>query len=266
LSRKLKVHWLPETLKTTRFGRRILFSKNVDSTNDWAKQLANYGAEEGTVAVAETQSCGRGRLARDWISPVGGLWFSIVLRPKTSAADAAKLVFVVSLAVAKVLDKTHGLKTETKWPNDVLVGGRKVCGILAEMKTAGNVVDFVVVGIGVNANFNVEDALPAALKNTATSLRRELGREVSLGALLRVLLEKIEWFYDRFVNEGFGPILNEWKKYANFLGHKIEVTCLEERASGVALDVDNDGALILRLEDGVVARLFAGDISLRMKE
>jgi len=251
---------LQEGLRTKLFGRIILFLREVGSTNDLAKELAAYGAVEGTVVVAETQTAGRGRLGRGWASPKGGLWFSVVLRPELKPAEAVKLVFVAGLAVVEVLRELYGVRVETKWPNDVLVKGRKVCGILSEMNTTDGKVNFVVLGIGVNANF-LENAFPEELKANATSLESELGRKVKLDALFRTLLERLENLYELFIREGFNLILEEWKKYAGFLGCQVEVTSLTEKMSGLALDVDQEGALVLRLEGGTITRFFVGYFS-----
>jgi BirA family biotin operon repressor/biotin-[acetyl-CoA-carboxylase] ligase len=263
MSAKLNVNQLQDGLCTRRFGRSILFSREVDSTNKWAKELATYGADEGTVVIAETQTKGRGRLDREWISPTGGLWFSLILSPNLSPTEAVRLTLVAGLAVAKVLREMFHLKTETKWPNDVLVNGRKICGVLTEMNTIGETVNFTIVGVGVNANFDVENVFPEQLKKAATSLEKELGRKVKLEKLFRALLEQLENLYELFVKEGFNPILEEWKNYAGFLGCKVEVSSPTGKMSGVALDVDDEGALVLRLEDGTVKRVFVGDVSVR---
>ena len=256
---------LQEGLRTKRFGRNIFFSCEVDSTNEWAKELASLGASEGTVAIAETQTHGHGRLRREWLSPKGGLWFSIVLKSKLAAGEAVKLVFVAGLAVAEVLCELYGLRAETKWPNDVLVNGSKVCGILAEMKTVGEKVNCVIVGVGVNANFDAKKVFSEELKVKASSLENELGRRVRLEELFRVLLEKMENLYGLFLGEGFGPVLEKWKCYASFLGCQVEVIGVGEKWVGLALDVDSDGSLVMRLEDGIVKHVFAGDVSLRSR-
>ena len=263
MSAKIRVNQLQDGLGTKRLGRSILFSREIDSTNEWAKELALNGAYEGTVVIVETQTAGHGRLGREWVSPSGGLWFSIILRPKLRPSEAIKLTFVAGLAVAKVLCKMFDLKVETKWPNDVLVNGQKICGILTEMNTTDETVNFVVVGIGVNANFDVKKALPEQLKKVATSLENELGRKVQLEKLFRALLEQLEKLYELFTKEGFKPVLEEWKNYAGFLGQQVQVTSLTEELSGLALDVDYDGALVLRLEDGTKKQVFVGDVSLR---
>ena len=253
---------LQEGLQTKCFGRSIFFRREVGSTNDWAKELAELGAEEGTVAIAETQTAGRGRLGRDWISPRGGLWFSVILRPKMSPSEAVGLVFVAGLAVAEVLQGKYGLKVETKWPNDVLVNGKKVCGVLAEMNTKGRTVNFVVLGFGLNANFLVEKVFPKSLEKAATSLEKEIGKKVNLEQLFRSILERLEDICDLLLKEGSVEVLRKWKRYAGFLGCRVEVKSDDERWIGLALDVDDDGSLVVRLRDGEVMHFFAGDVSI----
>jgi BirA family biotin operon repressor/biotin-[acetyl-CoA-carboxylase] ligase len=263
--RNMKLDVLQERLQTKRFGRRILFRRVVDSTNEWAKKLAEFGVEEGTVTIAEQQTAGRGRLGREWIAPKGGLWFSIVLRPCKSVGEATKLVFTASLAVAEVLHQKYRLRTETKWPNDVMVNGSKICGILAETTTSDGKLSYVVLGIGINANIHMDRYFVASDKPLATSIQDELGREVRLPSLLRTLLEKMEKLYDLFIMKGSDSILEKWKAYATFLGREVVVQDQNERVSGIAYDIDDGGALILRLEDGTLRRFFVGDLSLRSK-
>ena len=212
LSAKLNVTLLQEGLQTRSLGRNIFFSHAVDSTNNLAKKLAEIGACEGTVAIAEMQTAGRGRLDREWISPRGGLWFSIILKPKLRVAEAVKLVFVAGLAVVEVLHELYSLKAETKWPNDVLVNGKKICGILAEMNTTRETLNYVVVGVGVNANFDAEKTFPESLRDVATSLEDELGKKIKLEELFKALLERLKSCYDLFTEKGSAPILTKWKE------------------------------------------------------
>ncbi len=169
---------LQEGLQTKRLGKQIIFLREVDSTNNLAKELAGYGAVEGTVVIAETQKAGKGRKNREWYSPKGGLYFSVVLRPKCDLREAVKLVFVSGLAVAEVLSKKYGLGVTVKWPNDVLVDWKKVCGVLSEMNVAGKDINYLVIGVGVNANVNVMEEFPESLRSVATSLEVELGKKV----------------------------------------------------------------------------------------
>ncbi|MGQ9530444.1 MAG: biotin--[acetyl-CoA-carboxylase] ligase, partial [Candidatus Bathycorpusculaceae bacterium] len=170
------------------------------------------------------------------------------------------LVFAAGLAVAEVLHENYGLKSETKWPNDVLVNGRKICGILGEMKTKGEKVDYAIIGIGVNANVNVEKEFPQELRSITTSIENEWGRKVRLEKLFKTLLEKLDSIYELFLNEGFPRVLREWKKHARFLGKRVEVSGGIERLCGLALDVDDEGALLIRLENGTVKHVFVGDL------
>lgn len=254
---------LLEGLDTKRVGRSIFFKRSVGSTNSWASKFAKLGACDGTVFLAESQTAGRGRLKRKWVSPAGGLWFSVVLRPRLKLTEAFGLVFVASLAVAEVLEELYGLKTQVKWPNDVLVNAKKVCGILAETKLESKNVEYVVVGVGINANFGVKKSLPEDLWKTATSLEDELGRKIELEMLFKALLEKLERLRDVFLEKGFCVVLDEWKKYAGFLGCQVDVVSMDERLAGLALDVDSSGSLVLKLGDGTVKHVFAGDVVLR---
>lgn len=265
MSKRLNPCKLQESSRTTLLGKSVLFSKEVGSTNEWAKQLASRGVPEGWVVIAETQTQGRGRLDREWISPLGGLWFSLILRPKQGLAKAAELTFVAGVAVAETLHEQYDLSTQTKWPNDIIVKGRKICGILGETATKGKQINAIVLGIGVNANFNAERVLPEAIRARATSLETELNRRIQLEELFSRLLEKLEATYALYTRRGFGSILKQWKSYASFLGQEVEVTDRNEKISGLAYDVDKDGALILKLENGTFKHIFAGDLSLRTK-
>ena len=265
MSNKLEPNRLQEGLRTRRFGKNIVFSRKVGSTNDLAKRLADYGAVEGTVTVAETQTTGHGRLGAKWFSPVGGLWFSVIIRPVLSVNESVKLVFVPGLAVAEVLNELYELEVETKWPNDVLVSGRKICGVLSEMNTTGGKVNYAVIGIGVNGNFQVKQSMPRPLRKIATSLEDEFGRKICLEELFKLLLERLERLYYSFVKGQSKFILEKWKSYASFLGQTVVVSTNEERFEGLALDIDPNGALILQLEDTKSRRVFAGAVSLRVK-
>ena len=212
--------------------------------------------------VAGHQTAGRGRFGREWVSPKGGLWFSIVLRPKLSVSQATKLVFVASLAVANVLHEKYGLRTETKWPNDVLVDGRKICGILVETRSSARELAFVILGIGINANVHSNTLFPVGIRSTATSVQDELGRKIRLSSLFRAVLEELEGLYDLFIAMGFQSILARWKKFANFIGHKVTVTDNGRAFCGMACDIDEDGELVLSLEDGSLKRFHSGTVSM----
>lgn len=253
-SRKIK-----ERLRTKFIGQEIHHFAKVTSTNDVTKELAAKGAKEGTVVISETQTLGRGRLGRDWASPEGGIWFSIILRPQVDPKDASKLTFVAAVAVARILREMFNLEAEIKWPNDVLIGGKKVCGILTETSTKEDVVDFVVVGVGINANVGL-DSFPENLRNSITTLKKELREEIEREGFLCALLEALEQYYTVFMGRNFDLIFEEWRNLAGFLGHYVEVVSFDEKTRGLAVDVDRDGALMIKLRDGTVKKVISGDV------
>ena len=229
---------------------RIVRLEVVSSTMDIARELAEAGRPEGTVVVARRQTRGRGRLGRGWASPEGGLWFSVLLRPRLAPADLSKLPIVASLAVARALRRLYGLPAELEWPNDVLVRGRKVCGVLVESAFSGREVLFSVVGIGVNANFGLE-ALPGGLRERATTLRELLGHDVDLEELLNAILSELGACY-LALREGRGSeLLREAERLLGF-PRPLLVACGGRVFSGTALGLAEDGSLLLRLPDGAV--------------
>lgn len=249
-----------ELIKTTALGRRGLYFRKVTSTNDISKGLADRGASEGMIVLSETQTEGRGRHGREWTSPEGGLWLSVILRPKVHAQHAGKLSLFASVAVAKTIRRLYGLKTDIKWPNDVLLDGKKVCGILTETEIRGQKIDFAVLGIGVNANFEIQ-ALPAHLKPLATTLKHQLGREVDRESLLSEMLKETELNYRLYEEQKFNMILEDWRSLASFLGSDITVRTDKEIVDGLAVDINDDGALVVRLRDGTMRNITSGDIA-----
>jgi len=249
-----------KNLRTKFLARTVLYFRKLPSTNETAKQLAAIGTKEGTVVIAEIQTHGRGRLKRKWISPNGGIWLSIILRPKTETKHAPKLTLMVSVAVAKTINKLFLLKTEIKWPNDVLINHKKVCGILTEATTKDKKLDFVVVGIGINADFNLS-ALPAHIRKSSTTLKEELKKEIDRETLLCKLLEEVELYYNLFTKGKFDKILKEWRTLASFLGSHVVVTD-EEKIEGWATDIDEDGALHVKLKDQTTRKMTSGDLTI----
>ena len=258
------VSWLKKELKTRRTGRSIHYFSEVGSTNEKAKELASQGTAEGTVVMAETQRCGRGRLGRRWLSPSGGVWLSIILRPKASPKETLKLTLTTAVAVAKTLHKMFGLDAEIKWPNDVLIEGKKVCGILVEASTRNDKLEYAIVGIGINANIDVT-LFPEKLRATATTLKHLLGRKIDREELVCSLLETFESYYNLLESDGFSLILDDWRRLATFLGCRVEVSSFEEKFEGVAVDADENGWLIIRLDDGCLRKVVSGDVSVRRK-
>lgn len=251
-----------EELQTDFIGQEIHHFTEVTSTNEVAKKLAAEGGNEGTVVISETQTLGRGRLGREWASPKGGIWFSIILRPEADPKDASKLTFVAAVTVARVIREMFNLEAEIKWPNDVLIGGKKVCGILTETSTKGDVADFVVLGVGINANVSL-DSFPESLRNSLTTLKEELMEEIGREEFLHALLEELERYYKMFLRKKFDLILEEWRNLAGFLGRYVEVLSFDEKIKGWAVDVDQNGALIIKLRNGTVNKIMSGDVTIQ---
>jgi BirA family biotin operon repressor/biotin-[acetyl-CoA-carboxylase] ligase len=238
-------------LQTELIGRKVVHFNLTTSTNAVARQMADEGIEEGTVVVAESQTRGKGRLGRKWITKPGGVWMSVVLRPRIDPAHAASITLLAAVSVAKAL-RGEGAEAVIKWPNDVLVNGKKICGILTEMSAETDAVSFVVLGIGVNVNN------PVPLE-TATTLKAELGRKVDRVRLVQAMLEQLEEDYLTFKTQGFTPILWEWRRYSDTLGRPVEVSHQDEVIRGIAQDVADDGSLIVQLGDGTQRKIVSGD-------
>ena len=248
-----------EGLKTRVFTGPVHHFETLNSTNDLAKELAAQGAPEGTVVVAEAQTGGRGRLGREWNSPPGlGLYVSLVLRPMLPPMELPQITLTTAVAVVRAVRRVAGLAPEIKWPNDLLLNGKKLGGILTEMETESDRIRHVVVGLGLNVN---NPGFPPELAATATSLTLAAGRALSRVHLLQAWLEEFEALYGRFLNQGFPEILEEWKASAVTLGKTVTVRQGPREISGQALDVAPDGALLLRTANGEMVRVTSGEIT-----
>ncbi len=259
----LLVNEIQEGLNTSVFGKRdIAYFKETDSTNLRAKFLASDGAPEGTVVVAESQTRGRGRRGRSWFSPSGeGIYTSIILRPSISPNEAPKLTLMASVAVAEALLSMTSLDINIKWPNDILVKGRKIAGILTEISMEMDRIDYIVIGVGINVN-TPRKSLPPDIRDIATSVFMETGKPFPRIALLRAYLEWLEIYYETFKTKGFEPVMNRWKSLADIIGHRVSVDMIDRVRVGEVLDVDKDGFLILKEQGGALERIISGDVTL----
>ena len=250
-------------LKTSTFGReRIDYCAVIDSTNVRARTIADEGAPEGTIVVAETQLKGKGRRGRSWFSPAGeGIYVSVILRPRVPPSEAPQLVLMAAVAAAEALLAHAALPVSVKWPNDILVGGKKIAGILTEMRLDGDRIDHVVIGMGVNVNTPAE-GLPPEIAAIATSLRAETGRTFSRAGLLRTYLEKLEGWYALFRERRFEPIRERWLEIARIIGKQVKIAGVDRTYEGEVVDIDPNGFLILKSPDGAVQRILAGDVSM----
>lgn len=254
---KLLAHEITWNLMTKFIGKKVYSYKTIGSTNDRAYQLAEEGAEEGTVIVAEEQSKGKGRMGRSWSSPRGGIYLSLVLRPKLMPTEVSKLTLVVAVSVAQTIRSATGLQCLIKWPNDILIGKHKVCGILTELKAEQDLAIFVILGIGINVNTKT-----SLLPKNATSIAKELGKNFSKIDLTKMLLKNIELHYLLFKENKFKNIIDEWKDLSAILGRRVKIIDKAHTVEGQAIDIDDGGALVVRLDSGFNERILAGDVCL----
>lgn len=254
---------IQEGLDTRVFGKGdIVYLQETDSTNTRAKDLAARGAPEGTLIVAEKQTGGRGRRGRSWFSPPGdGIYSSIILRPIMSPGEAPRITLMTSVAVAEALLSLTRLKVRIRWPNDILVGGKKIAGILTEISTEMDGVDYIIVGLGLNVN-TPSESFPEEIKGEATSILMETGKQFSRVPLVRGYLEWYEKYYEMFKNDGFEPIMRRWKELADIVGQQLMVGTVGKKYVGEVVDVDSDGVLILKDGKGDTHRIFSGDVTL----
>jgi len=252
---------LREKIQTALIGRQLICSTATASTNADAFRLAEEGAEEGTVVIADAQSGGKGRMGRIWSSPPGiNLYCSVVLRPAVKPYQAPQLTFLSAVAVARAIELTTALQPEIKWPNDVLIGGRKVAGLLNEMSAETDGINFVILGIGVNLNMTA-DQFPADLRAPATSLLLELGRPVNRAQFAATMLHELDRLYAQFLQYGFGPVRDEWQQRCNANGREVSVSDGgAETKRGMFDGIDGDGAMLIRFPNGVVERIISGDV------
>ncbi|HML32813.1 MULTISPECIES: biotin--[acetyl-CoA-carboxylase] ligase [Sporomusa] len=249
-------------LTSSVLGREIHYFSEIDSTNNAAKKLAADGCPEGTIVVAEEQLTGRGRLARGWYSPFGkGIWLSVVLRPPFAPMEAAKCTLMAAVGINRAINAVTGAGCGIKWPNDILCKGRKVVGILTEMSAEMDAINYVVIGIGVNVNMEEQD-FPEEIAATATSLAMAAGCRIPRMKLLTAILAELENVYSTVKTSGFAPILAEWKSQSITLGQQVAVNGIDRNFTGLAVDIDADGALLIKTPQGI-ERVLAGDVSIR---
>jgi BirA family biotin operon repressor/biotin-[acetyl-CoA-carboxylase] ligase len=249
-------------LATTRMGHTIHLLQTVDSTNDEAKTLAVRGALEGTMVIADAQRRGRGRMGRLWASPGGvGIYLSVILRPAIQPHDAPSLTLLGAVAVAQAIEEVAGLAAGVKWPNDLIVRGRKLGGILGEVAAETSHLHYVVLGIGINVN-QTEASFEGELGHTATSLRIETGRFVDRTVMIRSLCESLDRWYDCFLSEGPAPIIERLRQRCLTLGQRVVARSGDQELRGLAVDLDGSGALLIRDDDQRLHRLIAGDVTL----
>ena len=249
-------------LTTKILGNEIYYFSSLDSTNDEGKKRAIAGCAEGTLIITETQQGGRGRLSRGWFSPAAkGIWFSVVLRPPFPPQEAPKCTLMAAVALNRAIRDVTGIPCGIKWPNDILCNGRKLVGILTEMSAEMDAINHIVIGMGINVNIDVTE-IPPELQDIATSISIEAGTEFSRLDLFIKILERLEEIYLRVRAEGLATILDDWRQDSITLGHRVNVLAPDKSFTGKAVDIDEDGALLVETEHGI-ERVVAGDVSIR---
>lgn len=252
---------IQEGLRTRVFGAgEIICHSETDSTNLQAMKLAASGAPEGTVVIAEKQTRGRGRKGRSWFSPEGaGIYISLILRPVMPPDEAPRITLVTGVALAEAILAITALPARIKWPNDILVEGGKLAGILTEISTDMDKIDHVVVGVGININLP-EESIEEGIRGKATSLLMETGRLHSRVEVARAFLAQFEAWYDVLRTEGFNKVRTRWKELSDSLGKRVTVDMIGKTRTGEFMDIDSEGVLILRDEHGLIHRIVSGDV------
>ncbi|MGF7049909.1 BirA family biotin operon repressor/biotin-[acetyl-CoA-carboxylase] ligase [Paenibacillus sp. DS2015] len=248
-------------LNTKVMGSRIKIMKSTVSTQNEARALAETGASEGTLVVAEEQTGGKGRIGRKWFSPFGkGIWMSLILRPQQPLQYTPQLTLLTGVAVCRAIRKLTRLDVGIKWPNDLLLNDRKVCGILLESAAEDEVVRYCIAGIGISANLDCED-FPDDLQSIATSLKIESGVAVDRTVLIATIMEELELLYELYCLKGFQPIASLWEASSVTLHHQVAVNTLQGRLEGIARGLDPSGALLIETSNGEIVPVISGDVN-----
>jgi len=248
--------------KTKVIGRDIQVFEQTTSTNDVVEKLARDGVKEGVVVFAEAQTKGRGRLGRQWMSPARkGLWFSILLRPELRPLETTQLIVAAATALWRAIHEETGITPEIKWPNDILIRGKKVVGILTELSAEVDRVKHVTLGVGVDVNLSASE-FPSDLRKIATSLRVESGKPISRPELATAILRELDRDYARICAGQFAALADEWEQHCTTIGKNVAIQIGERKMRGRAEALDDDGALLIRTEHGHLERIIGGDVTL----
>lgn len=256
---------IAQYLNTKIIGRDIRYYETIESTNKTAKEIAQQEDKEGTVIISEEQTEGRGRLGRNWISPKGkGIWMSIVIKPNIAPTDASKVTQLTAAAVYSALNEM-GIETQIKWPNDIILNEKKVCGILTEMSSEMMQINYMVVGIGINVNLNSED-IPEDIREKATSLKIEIEKKVDRKKLIGKILNKFEYFYELFINESdISEAISICREKSILIGKNIRIIERKQELQREAIDLTENGELVVKDEFGNTSVVISGEVSVRGK-
>jgi len=249
--------------KTRVIGRDIRVFEQTTSTNDVVEKLARDGVKEGVAVFAESQTRGRGRLGRKWVSPARkGLWFSVLLRPHLRPQATTQVTVASATALRRAIACQTGLQPSIKWPNDILLEGKKAAGILTELSAELDQIKYVILGIGVDVNLNASE-FPTELREQATSLKVELGKAISRAELAVRILRELDTDYARLARGEFGALADEWEAQCSTIGRDVTILVGEREIRGRAESLGEDGALMVRTEHGHLERIVGGDVTVR---
>jgi BirA family biotin operon repressor/biotin-[acetyl-CoA-carboxylase] ligase len=258
--RALSLVELRQGLAAKRLGGIFHYFPELDSTNIYARQLAENGAREGEIVIAEAQTQGRGRLGRRWQSPpFANLYFSVILRPQLPPAHAPQITLMAAVALAETVESFIRQSSTIKWPNDILVGGKKLAGILTEAACDSERLHYVILGVGVNLNYRLA-AMPDEIRARATSVAELNGKSVSRESFLRRLIHDLDRCYGELEEAGFSSLAPRWEAHFGLRGQRVRVENFDQNVTGWARGIDRDGALLVEDELGAVKRVIAGDV------
>ena len=269
---KLNYNNLTDYLKTEFIGRNVIHFDELDSTNSYAKSIANDLVGEGQVVITEKQLNGRGRLGRQWVSQNNkGIWMSIILKPQISINEVSKITQVAAAAINLAL-LSHEVNSKIKWPNDIIINDKKTCGILVEMNSENNTnnledskINYVIVGIGINVNNDKED-FPEELSDIATSIKIESKKEINRSTLVAEVLNNFENLYKSLINHDFSKSLDICKNNSYIIGKEINLIKNQELIQAKAIDINDEGELIVMYNNGEIDNIISGEISVRIRK
>lgn len=250
-------------LDTYRIGQVVMAHDSVPSTQPLAHEAASKGAPEGTLVIAEQQTGGKGRLGRPWHSPSGtGIWMSLIVRPAIPLPKTPQMTLLTAVVLAKTIWEETGVEPKIKWPNDIFIGDKKVSGVLTELNAESDRVNYLVIGIGLNANMTRED-FPEELASIATSLRIESGKKLKRARFIQRFCENFEREYDDYLREGFERVKSEWEQNSYTIGKWITVSTIQQSLEGKAIGLDAEGVLILEDAQGKRHKVYSADVNYR---
>lgn len=250
---------ISKNLNTKYIGKDIYIFNEVMSTNTITKFLSMNGVGNGAVVISEKQTKARGRSGKNWESPLGGVWLSIILNPNVNHSKIPLITLATGVAVENTLKRIGVKNAEIKWPNDILIHGKKVCGILTEAITSFNTIESVIIGVGIDANISIEN-FPEELRENMTTLNDEIGEKVDENLLIKLFLEEFEKISEQFINEEYETILKEWRKNSYTIGKIVEVhEPFSKPYDGYVLGISRDGSLVVEKIDGTLEKVISGE-------